>query len=143
MYLFLNDVSGSEIFVILIFILIFFGSKSIPGIARTLGRTMRQVKDATSEIQNELKKSTDGYKKDLNLEGIFRDTAEEIKQPLDQMAVDLDHSIRYNPNSKLAVNQPAQVAENEATSTVSVENPTEKVETTPPTPPTENQEKTV
>jgi sec-independent protein translocase protein TatA len=85
-YLFLNDVSGSEVFIILIFILIFFGSKSIPGIARTLGRTMRQVKDATSDIQNELKKSTDGYKKDLNLEGIFRDTAEEIKQPLDQMA---------------------------------------------------------
>ncbi|MEZ4889304.1 MAG: twin-arginine translocase TatA/TatE family subunit [Crocinitomicaceae bacterium] len=143
MYLFLNDVSGSEIFVILIFILIFFGSKSIPGIARTLGRTMRQVKDATSEIQNELKKSTDGYKKDLNLEGIFRDTAEEIKQPLDQMAVDLDHSIRYNPNSKLAVNQPAQVAENEAASTVSEENSTDKVETTPPTESTENQEKTV
>ncbi|MCO5261119.1 MAG: twin-arginine translocase TatA/TatE family subunit [Crocinitomicaceae bacterium] len=100
MYLFLNDVSGSEVLVILLFILIFFGSKSIPGIARTLGRTMRQVKDATSEIQKEIKKSTDGYQKDLNLEGIFRDTVEEIKQPLDQVAVELDHSIRYNPITK-------------------------------------------
>ena len=100
MYLFLNDVSGSEILVILLFILMFFGSKSIPGIARTLGRTIRQVKDATSDIQSEIKKSTEGYKKDLNLDGIFKETVEEVRQPLDQIVDDLDNSVSYHSKPK-------------------------------------------
>lgn len=100
MFLFLNDVSGSEVLLILVFILIFFGSKSIPGIARTVGRTMRQIQDATSDIKSEITKSAGDYKKDLNLDGIFRETAEEIKKPLDQMVDDLDHSIKYTPPRK-------------------------------------------
>lgn len=100
MFLFLNDVSGSEVLLILVFILIFFGSKSIPGIARTVGRTMRQIQDATSDIKSEITKSAGDYKKDLNLDGIFRETAEEIKRPLDQMVDDLDHSIKYTPPKK-------------------------------------------
>ena len=51
--------SFGEIFIILLFILLFFGSESIPSIARTLGRGMRQIKDATSEIQTEIRKSAD------------------------------------------------------------------------------------
>ncbi len=97
MYLFLNDVAGSEILLILFFILIFFGSKSIPGIARTVGRTMRQIQDASSDIQNEIKKSTSDYKKDLNLEGIFRETADEVRRPLDQAMTELDNSVQYTP----------------------------------------------
>jgi Sec-independent protein translocase protein TatA len=99
-FLFLNDVSGSEVLLILVFILIFFGSKSIPGIARTVGRTMRQIQDATSDIKSEITKSAGDYKKDLNLDGIFRETAEEIQRPLDQMVDDLDHSIKYTPPRK-------------------------------------------
>lgn len=51
--------SFGEIAVILLFVLLFFGSESIPNIARTLGRGMRQIKDATSEIQSEIRKSAD------------------------------------------------------------------------------------
>lgn len=101
MYLFLNDVAGSEILLILLFILIFFGSKSIPGIARTVGRTMRQIQDASNDIQNEIKKSTNDYKKDLNLEGIFKETEQQITQPLDQAMDDLDHSVRYTPPKRI------------------------------------------
>lgn len=97
MYLFLNDVAGSEVLLILVFILIFFGSKSIPGIARTVGRTIRQIQDASSDIQNEIKKSAGDYKKDLNLDGIFKETAEEVRRPLDQAMDDLDNSVRYTP----------------------------------------------
>ena len=98
MILILNDVAGTEILLILVFILIFFGSKSIPGLAKTLGKTIRQVKDASQDIQNEIKKSGAEMKKDLNLKGILEDTAEDIKRPLDQMATDLDQSIKYQPN---------------------------------------------
>jgi len=104
--LFLNDVSGSEVLLILLFILIFFGSKSIPGIARTMGRTMRQIKDATDDIQSEIKKSAGDYKKDLNLDGIFKETTEEIRRPLDQMVDDLDDSIRYEAPKRVAPSTP-------------------------------------
>ena len=40
--------------VIMLFVLLFFGSKGIPDIARTLGRTMRQVRDASNEVQREI-----------------------------------------------------------------------------------------
>ena len=50
------DVSGGELLVIMIFILLFFGSKGIPGIARTLGRTMRQIRDASAEVQREIQR---------------------------------------------------------------------------------------
>ena len=97
MLLILNDVAGSEIMLILIFVLIFFGSKSIPGLARTLGRTIRQVKEASSDIQNEIKKSGAAMKKDLNLDGIIEKTAEDIRRPLDQHVQDLDNAIKYQP----------------------------------------------
>ena len=98
MLLFLNDISGSEVLLILVFILIFFGSKSIPGIARTMGRTIRQIKDASSELQDEIRKSGAEMKKDLNLDGLIQDTAREIQAPLDQYASDIDNAIRFEPS---------------------------------------------
>ena len=95
MVLFLNDISGSEVLLILVFVLMFFGSKSIPGLARTLGRTMRQIKDASGELQNEIRKSGVDIKKDLNLTGLIEDTAREIQQPLDQYVSDLDDAVSY------------------------------------------------
>lgn len=100
MLLFFNDVSGSEVLVILIFILIFFGSKSIPGIARTFGRTIHQIKSASNELQDEIRKSGVDMKKDLNLTSLIQDSTTEMAQPLDQMASDLDQSIRFEPPRK-------------------------------------------
>lgn len=111
MVLIFNDIAGSEVLLILVFILIFFGSKSIPTLARTLGKTIRQIKEASSDIQNEIKKSGGDIKKDLNLTGILQDTAEDIKRPLDQMAVDLDNSIKYQPNIKSKVQLPPTLEE--------------------------------
>lgn len=97
MLLFLNDIAASEVLVILIFILIFFGPKSIPGIARSLGKTMRQIKDATAEVQEEIRKSGVDIKKDMNLTGLISQTQEDIRQPLDQYVSDLDDAISYSP----------------------------------------------
>lgn len=93
MLMFLNGVAGSEIFVILLFVLIFFGAKSIPGLARTLGRGFRQIKDASQEIQDEISKSTQSMKKDLNLEGRARNLQDSIQRPLDQMAQDIEEGL--------------------------------------------------
>jgi sec-independent protein translocase protein TatA len=67
------EMSFGEIFVIMIFILMFFGSESIPNIARTLGRGMRQIRDATSEIKSEIKKSADKIGEDSGLKSIAND----------------------------------------------------------------------
>ena len=50
----LFDISGGEFLVIMLFVLIFFGAKGVPDIARGAGRFLRQVRDASSEVQREI-----------------------------------------------------------------------------------------
>lgn len=106
MQLILNDIGTGEIILILLFILMFFGAKSIPGIARTFGRTIRQVKDASSEIQNEIRKSGNEIKGDLNLKSLIDDTVQDVKRPLDQYASDLDDAVKYEAPRRPAVAKP-------------------------------------
>ena len=54
-----------ELVVVFFFVLLFFGADSIPKIARTLGRGIRQMKDATQDIQEEIKKSSSGITDEL------------------------------------------------------------------------------
>lgn len=59
-------ISGPEIFVILLIVLLLFGSKKIPELARGLGKGMREFRRATDEIKKEINDSTDDIKKDVN-----------------------------------------------------------------------------
>ena len=65
MKILLFGISGGEIIVVILFVLIFFGADKIPGFARTMGRTIRQVKDATGEIQRDIQNSVNDVKRDL------------------------------------------------------------------------------
>ena len=76
------DISGGEFMLILIFILFFFGAKGIPDIARGMGRFMRQVRDASNEVQREInrgatdiRRSAEAHQRD------FRSTLEEAPPP--------------------------------------------------------------
>lgn len=51
--------------VILMFILIFFGSKRIPELARSLGKGMREVKDATDSIKQEISGSVRDVEREI------------------------------------------------------------------------------
>lgn len=95
--LFLGDVAGSEILLILLFILIFFGANSIPGIARTMGRTIRQIKDASQEVQNEIRKSGGDIKADFNLQKMVDDSVNDIAQPFKEHARTLDQALEFEP----------------------------------------------
>jgi sec-independent protein translocase protein TatA len=101
MVLILNDIGGGEVVLILIFILIFFGSKSIPGLARTFGRTIRQIKDASADLQSEIKKSSSEMTKDLNLKEIIDDTERDIRRPLDQYAADIEDVMKRQPTNSV------------------------------------------
>ena len=108
MILLLDDIAGSEILLILVFILMFFGSKSIPGIAKTLGKTMRQIKDASQDIQNEIKKSGGDFKKDLNLDQlhitkIIKETKEEIEKHFIEQSKTVDSSFNFEAPKPFAV----------------------------------------
>ncbi|MEM7106651.1 MAG: twin-arginine translocase TatA/TatE family subunit [Bacteroidota bacterium] len=48
---------GMEWIVIVLVILIFFGAKKIPELARGLGRGIREFKDATKEIKKDIEES--------------------------------------------------------------------------------------
>ncbi len=65
--LFLNMGEG-EMAVIVLVIILFFGSKSIPTLARGLGKGLREFKDATQGIQREIENSAHSVKKELEEE---------------------------------------------------------------------------
>jgi sec-independent protein translocase protein TatA len=52
--LFLGSIGTTEILVILFIVLLLFGAKKIPELARGLGRGIREFKDATKEIKKNI-----------------------------------------------------------------------------------------
>lgn len=52
--LFIGGLGGWEVMLIVLIIVIFFGAKKIPEMARGLGKGLREFKDATKEIQKDL-----------------------------------------------------------------------------------------
>ena len=61
--LFLPSLGAGEITLILAIVLIFFGAKKIPELARGLGKGIREFKDATKEIKNEIEEGVKDEKK--------------------------------------------------------------------------------
>ncbi|RDV13208.1 twin-arginine translocase TatA/TatE family subunit [Pontibacter diazotrophicus] len=55
--LFIGGLGGTEIFLILFVILLLFGAKRIPELARGMGRGIREFKDATKEIKSDIENS--------------------------------------------------------------------------------------
>ncbi len=52
--LFIGGLGAWEIALIMLVVLIFFGAKRIPELARGVGRGIREFKDATSEVRNSI-----------------------------------------------------------------------------------------
>lgn len=75
--MFLN-ISTGEIVIVFLIVLMLFGPKSIPSIARGLGRGIRQVKDAANDIQNEIRKSADKMEQDIDIKKEL-DLSKELK----------------------------------------------------------------
>jgi sec-independent protein translocase protein TatA len=55
--LFLGDLGGGELMLIMVVILIFFGANKITELARGLGKGIREFKDASREIRSEIENS--------------------------------------------------------------------------------------
>jgi len=60
---FIQNMGGGSIVLIVLVILLLFGAKRIPELARGLGRGIREFKDATKDIQNDLEEGLKDDKK--------------------------------------------------------------------------------
>lgn len=59
-------ISGGEIMVVVFFALLFFGADAIPGLARTIGKGMREFNKATGDLKREFENHTADIKQDFN-----------------------------------------------------------------------------
>lgn len=60
---FIQNMGGGSIVLIILVVLLLFGAKRIPELARGLGRGIREFKDATRDIQNDLEEGLKDKKK--------------------------------------------------------------------------------
>lgn len=69
---------GSEIILILVVVVMLFGADKVPELARTIGKGMRQLRDATNEVKREINQSA--YKQDIDnsLSKINQDMKKEV-----------------------------------------------------------------
>lgn len=79
--LFLNNIGTGEMILILFAVLMLFGSKNIPSLAKTLGKGMREIKTASDEIKRDLQNSALEMRKDLNFENPLKDIIKKIEEP--------------------------------------------------------------
>ncbi|MDR9400243.1 MAG: twin-arginine translocase TatA/TatE family subunit [Psychroflexus sp.] len=82
-------ISGAEITIILLIVVMLFGSNKVPEIAHFLGKSMRSVRNATDDIKTELTRSYD--EEQINkAKASFTEQTDEVKKEL----ADLSDSVK-------------------------------------------------
>ena len=76
-------ISGAELVFVFFVILLVFGADKVPDIARTLGKGMRHVRNATQDIKSEIEKSAE--KQGLDTKQIKQDL-KEVKDEVEDIA---------------------------------------------------------
>ncbi|MEO8516274.1 MAG: twin-arginine translocase TatA/TatE family subunit [Flavobacterium sp.] len=85
-------IGGGEIVFIIFIALMLFGSEKVPDIARTLGKAMAQLKNATNDIKSEIQKSVEAN--DIDIKSFTNDFTSEV----DSVKQGLNKMISDNPN---------------------------------------------
>ena len=89
-FLFFN-IGGPEIFFILIMVIMLFGANKIPEIARGLGKGIREVKNAASDIKSEINNSTSVEDSGLkDIKDTVEKEAKEIKDVVGSVKRNID-----------------------------------------------------
>jgi sec-independent protein translocase protein TatA len=77
----LFGLGGGEIFIVLLIVLLLFGPKQIPEIARNLGKGINEIKKAQREIKEEI----DNYSETINDEvAEIQKDVEDLKKSINQ-----------------------------------------------------------
>jgi len=80
-------VSGSEIVIVLLLVVMLFGADKIPEIARGLGKGMRQLRDATNSVKREIHKTA-------KQQGVDTDIVKNIKKEIHQVQEEITGPIK-------------------------------------------------
>lgn len=73
-------ISGAELVFVFLVILLVFGADRVPEIARTLGKGMRHVRNATQDIKEEIQKSAKEQGVDTEkIENQIREIKDEVE----------------------------------------------------------------
>jgi len=85
-------ISGGEIGLILLFVLIFFGADKIPEFARMMGKGVREFKKATDDIKREITDSTSGLMNDIQSiqTNLTNTLTKEIAEPVQEIVKDTE-----------------------------------------------------
>lgn len=86
-------ISGQEIFVILIIVVMLFGADKIPEIARGLGKGIRQVKDATNDIKKEINESAKNNGLDQDVSKNITKEISDVKDNIDDFTGPIKRSL--------------------------------------------------
>ena len=82
-------IGGGELVFIMFVALMLFGSDKIPDIARTMGKAMAQLKNATNDIKSEIQRGAESNDIDIkSLTGDFTSEIDKVKQGFNKMITD-------------------------------------------------------
>ncbi len=97
------DVGGGELLLILLAIIILFGPKKIPEVARFMGKGIRQFRQAQSEIQSQISKIQHEVSDEINV------VKKEIENNVSDASIKPENLIRQ----ELPKNQETQINNNQ------------------------------
>ncbi len=89
-------ISGSEIFIILVIVVMLFGADKIPELARGLGKGMQQLKNATNEVKKEINDSVKKQGIDTDFTKDIKDEVKKIKNKVQDNIEDITGPIKRN-----------------------------------------------
>ena len=94
-------ISGQEIFVVMVVILLLFGADKLPEFAKTIGKGMRDFRKASDEIRREIESSTRDIRNEMN------DIGESLTHDAEEIRGNIQKNVDYMGN---AVNKDLQEA---------------------------------
>ncbi len=106
-------IGGGEFLFIILVVLMFFGSDKIPEIARTLGKGMAQLRNATNDIKNEIRSGAADAGLDRNtLTGGISDEIAKAKESFTTMVTESNEAARvddvFSTNNSRPDNDPIE-----------------------------------
>ena len=78
-------ISGAEIGFILFIVLMVFGADKVPEIARGLGKGIKQIKNATNDIKNEISKGAKERGIDVDITHDVQKEIEKAKEDINEI----------------------------------------------------------
>jgi len=125
-------IGGGELIFIMFVVLMLFGSDKVPEMARTMGKAMAQLKNATNDIKNEIQKGAEANGFDQNmLSDLTNNITSEINSAKTNLLGDSNPLKGISDNfsaeidkvkSSIVDENPNPIAENIAPSSTEIEN---------------------